>query len=407
MLVFELLTEYNFAKINWRDCMPNLLIEAIKNNDYDSVFELLNQNPGRNRDILNHEYVDEQGFVQEEVSAIPLHLATFLLNPALVALLLEQGADPNFESENFSVIPLDYAIYPRNLLDSDTVSNQIEIIDTLYYYGAKINEESLDKCITRSGDYGKLDSLLMQNNNRIIESLAQKYILNDLLNLIRSGDVQKVSNVLSKAIYIKHPYQNIKLCKFRIDLNADGGVYGKAIMFAAELETPAMLQLLFGKGAKLDVVDAYGSNVFHYAARYGRLKNIEWLSQRLSPQTRKLLINSPDNIYGNTPLHLAVKYNHVKTVEKLLSLGANKEIKNQKEFTAENQPGVTRDVKAIFEVFTNGKIPTLQWMCIKAIVKQNLPVHTIKFRFPAIDERSNLAKTGKLSLDSCKRRYSI
>ncbi len=169
------------------------------------------------------------------------------------------------------------------------------------------------------------------------------------------------------------------------------------------------------KGAKLDVVDAYGNNVFYYAARYGRLENIEWLSQKLSPETRNLLINSPNETNGNTPLHLTAKYNHVRIVEKLLSLGANKKVKNQENFTAENQPGVTRDVKAIFEVFTNGKVPTLQWMCAKAMVKQTLPVNTIRFKFPefpAFNELITLAKTGKLPLDNAsslrhKRRYSI
>ncbi len=247
MLVFKLLTEYHFAKIKWRDCMPNLFLEAIKNNDYGSVFDMLNQNPENNPAILNKEYFDEEGFVQEEVSAIPLHLATFLLNPALVELLLEQGADPNFESADFCVTPLEYAIGARNISDPDTVLKKIEIIDILYYYGAEINKEHIDECISRGVEFGSPRSLAMQNNNRIIESLVCKYTLDDLSNLIRTDDIEKVSNVLSKPIYIKHPYQNIKLCKFKIDLNTDGGIYGRAIMYAAELKTPAMLQLLFEK----------------------------------------------------------------------------------------------------------------------------------------------------------------
>lgn len=378
--------------------MPNPLLDAIKNDDYFTVSSILNQNPVTNSTILNQEYNYREGLVEQEVSAIPLHLAAFLLNPPLVKLILENGGDPNIRSMHLNYTPLDWVTSSNNILNPDVVSKKLEIIELLFYYGAKADDEIMENCISASVELGCVrDSQCVratqefQNNNQIVMALAYHTTLNYFLCLVRKGDCQEVLGFLDKIYFVKHPYVKFKLCEFKIDPNCNGGVYGSAILYAAELETPSMLNLLYEKGVELTAVDPMGNNVFHYAARSGGVENIKWLFQKLPSHIRLDLINSGNSHHINTPLHFAAKYSHVKSVDALLCFGAKKSNKNLQGKTAPELK-ITQEVEEIFEKYSDNSVPKLLWLAAKACANSSS-----KSKVAEVDELINLAET--LSLE--------
>ncbi|KRW99702.1 Ankyrin repeat-containing domain [Pseudocohnilembus persalinus] len=88
------------------------------------------------------------------------------------------------------------------------------------------------------------------------------------------------------------------------------------VHYAAACESPANLQALIEANANLKDITTDLSSALHFAAQYGRTKNVELLlsDEKYSDIKKK-------NKEGNHPIHLAAENGHVETIQAFLEKG--------------------------------------------------------------------------------------
>eukprot|EP01121_Diplochlamys_sp_Union-15-3_P011856 TRINITY_DN3476_c0_g1_i5.p1 TRINITY_DN3476_c0_g1~~TRINITY_DN3476_c0_g1_i5.p1 ORF type:complete len:167 (+),score=28.98 TRINITY_DN3476_c0_g1_i5:86-586(+) len=120
---------------------------------------------------------------------------------------------------------------------------------------------------------------------------------------------------------------NIEACKKRlqnslVNINQQDNNGRTAVSEAARWGHVDTVKFLVEKGADINVVDYTDSHPLHLAAAGGYNKVVEYIVKDLHVD-----INLLDS-EGNTPLLRAVQRAQKETVQLLLSLGANRKIKN-------------------------------------------------------------------------------
>ncbi len=128
-----------------------------------------------------------------------------------------------------------------------------------------------------------------------------------------------------------------------------------ALHTAARHNDTAALMELLEQGANLTKMHSKGNSVLHTAAYHGAADFIQELSKSMPPQDLHRLVNQA-NEYGSTPLHSAAKKGHFKTIERLLSLGADPTIRDQRKRTPLDLALKSKYTKAV-EVLRNPQPP--------------------------------------------------
>ena len=97
------------------------------------------------QEALNSDHGSEAGFVEKSIAGIPLHIAVFNNDAAMVALLLQYGADPSFfaEDDYYQRNALDIALTTLRI-DTHRLEDKIRIIDLLCLHGALLSEYALE-----------------------------------------------------------------------------------------------------------------------------------------------------------------------------------------------------------------------------------------------------------------------
>jgi hypothetical protein len=256
----------------------------------------------------------------------------------------------------------------RSPLSAENLADKLDMILLLFKFGARIEhyiiEDSIDVCreFFASGNFD-----FFRLKRKIVKELFACMISSKFLYYVRSNNIEKTKEYLEKTHNLADSCSPIELCSFKINPNIDFGFYGMAIMLAASLESPEMLELLSSLGADLSIPDSNGFNVIHYAARYGSTKNVKWILDKITSKSINpcLFLDAQDSVDGNTPLHLAIQYGQFFTADTLLKYKAKLSIKNNAGKTADK---ITQDpaMHMLCEMYKDGS-PKLIWLCAKKI----------------------------------------
>lgn len=349
--------------------MPNALLTAIKTNDYQAAYDLIYQNP---ETVLNVNFQEdsEEGLIEAEVEAIPLCVSLYLGHRDITQLLLEAGADPNLESFEASSFSSPLEVLLRSPLDNNNITDHLETITLLFHFGVKIEDKIIEDTVFACREsFAVGDSHFFNLKRKVAEQLYACKIYSEFLYYVRSNNLPKVEEYLTKTHVLADKYSPIEVCSVVIDPNIDCGLYGMAVFHAASLEDSAMLDLLNNHGADLWVLDGNGFNILHYASRFGSVKNIRWILSRCQEihGDTSILLNGQDEVDDNTPLHLSAQYEHFFAVEALLEHKANSSIKNKANLTAVKMSS-NHAIKQLFDMFKEG-FPSLAWLCAKQIAE--------------------------------------
>jgi len=140
---------------------------------------------------------------------------------------------------------------------------------------------------------------------------------------------------------------NIELVKTRLantwsKINSQDPQGKTALMEASRWGHLVVVQFLFENGADATIPNKDGSTALHVAAQNGHDSVVDYLVK-----TAKVNMNAQDNQL-DTPLGLAAGARKVSTVSLLLSLGADRKIKNRNQRSPADLAG-NPDVAALFK----------------------------------------------------------
>jgi len=124
------------------------------------------------------------------------------------------------------------------------------------------------------------------------------------------------------------------LLRHKADVELSDGEGQMALHVAVYNHKGRIVDLLREHGVLIYARNRDGQTAVHIAAQVGDVDILQKLlaGNPVDPEEQVLLIDAPDD-YGNTPLHTAVQENKKKVVQKLLELGAQKEIENEEGIT--------------------------------------------------------------------------
>jgi ankyrin repeat protein len=195
--------------------------------------------------------------------------------------------------------PLIDALWNRNKREVLNLLEKRENPDQKNEYGIpaltlalKFNDSSVIKSFIEHG----ADVNIQDNNGfstLIVASMQKQYAICELL-LKNGADVDKKHN---------------------------GGF--TALMLAAQNNDPKMVTLLLENGALIDIDRPQGGTALGFAADRGNLAIVKILL------ANKANIDFADTVGGYTPLMIAVYMKRYETVDYLLKMGSNKDIKNK------------------------------------------------------------------------------
>ena len=328
-----------------------LLLNAVKNSQIDKVLDTLTQPFSSGDDTLNKmintDYGFGLGFVEQEITAIPLHLAVYNNDLGMVKLLLQYGADPTVKDQ-FDRDALSIALNSLNI-EPEKIEDKIGIIDQLCLYGAVLEEEELSRqtaAMVETLEYCP-PAIIAMKQKMLERVLFEEFYLN-LTNAINNDDIQTINALLAQNVFsANHPYkQDEILCSITLSAirNQAHVYYGRPLFLAAMRKNPAALKTLHEE--------------YHFP---------------LDIKDRS----------GNTLLHCAVQYNCLATAEYLLAQGLNSEMpnKNQRKpldflrkkrrlpdtAIISEEPNIPAPMTLLFEQYKDGSIPSLKWIYAKTI----------------------------------------
>ncbi len=321
--------------------MTKRLIDAIidpNTTEIETVLDTLNIDVNFE---LNRREVLPQDLIEQEIAAIPLHLAVFKNRPNFVESLLARGANPDlqdvlYEGCGIIITPLHLVLSTGNN-SPEMLAKKLEIMDLLFYHGATFDEKELGACISTGVELeASRAHALLTANNTLLQNYAAHKVNIEFLYHVAAGNIAEAEKCLTSTFTVKNPYSHSKFCSFKITPNFEGGHYGTAVLLAAELPTSDMLEMLHRHNADLTITDQFGANAFHYAARKGSKQNINWLHTHLDATTTTNLLNMKTTITNTerTPLEFAVHYGHRQIALQLAStMIGNSNTRNQEGIT--------------------------------------------------------------------------
>ncbi len=257
--------------------MPyQLLLNSIKTGNVHAAEEILrtlsNHTNPTLQEVLNSDHGSEAGLVEQEIPGIPLFVAVFNNDVAMVALLLQYGANPSFfrEDDCDKRDALAIALITLNV-DTHRLAEKTHIIDLLCLHGATLKEDALDEQIL-----GMVEILERSSPERIAfkRSILQRVFFEKsfsvLIDAIANNEIATIKKYLENTIRVFHPYKKPEEVFCTINLNdikdPSHAYYGMAILEASCLRDLSILQYLHEKrGFSLNVHDSHGNTPLHYA----------------------------------------------------------------------------------------------------------------------------------------------
>lgn len=248
-----------------------------------------------------------------------------------VKLLLDAGIDPNSTFDGASMLHF-AARYGNDA-----------IVALLIQYGAEINATD----DMRAGATPLL--LAVQNSHAAIVKRLIKQKANVNLSL-RDEDSENFAPI--HAAIGQGDYEITKiLVSAGANVNAKSKQFGTPLMLAATLGYSKLVNLLLSSGADVNLTDRNGATALHYACFNGHI------------DIAKKLINKGADInkrtYDNeTPLFLASFNGHANVVKLLLSAGADVNIKSKHGLTALDAAMLKQHIEIAYLLQSKGAIPT-------------------------------------------------
>lgn len=226
-----------------------------------------------------------------------LHYAAWNNYPEIVIFLLENGADPNSESEEG--IPLHLAC----------IDNNIDIVKILI---------DLTHNINHCDNFNNTALLLSARNGN--------YELIELL-LSKGANIHLKNNLKRNALYISAESKNIEvaliLIENKVDINSKDSTEMTPLHICARNGNLELLKILLEYDAIIDNRDWFNSTALHYAAVNGYNDIVLFLIDN------KAIVDANDRDC-NTPLHSACSSGHSKIIDILLENGANINARNSR-----------------------------------------------------------------------------
>jgi len=249
-----------------------LLHRAVQRGDLESTTELITNGA----DINAHRGRNNSG-MEETV----LYLAIISANPAIVALLLQKGANVDaFSSDDWE---------KKTALHACALRNSLELAEMLLEGGAKVDlpdyhsKTALYHAATK--DHAAMASLLLDAGADIEKKAA--YEIRPLGAAIQAGSLSVVRLLLEAGA----------------DVHAQTKEYKDNSCLHAALSAPAntigMLALLIGRGAGVDVMDKQGWTPMHTAASKGDVEACQMLLDAGADPHAK---TDPPSFYENAEL---------------------------------------------------------------------------------------------------------
>lgn len=366
--------------------MPNILLEAIKARNVDAVTEfLLPLSEAEREAVLNKEYPRAEGLpVEQEVPAIPLHIAVSLKSQELLQLLLVGGADPNREDEDYHMTPLSFLLTRYGYSAQPFVFN---LMTTLVYYGATIDDDMLDGLRNACAELTATKDPALESNMELQRQFYIHALISEFQELLRSGNAQNLNE--AKALFLTdhhfecNPYWNQLVVIVTLDPNYEGVYNSHPLLSAARYGDAELMDILINRcqGNPLLVDEPQARNLFHYATQGNNQETLEWCFNTLDPETVQTLLSQSDND-GNTPLHLAAIYGHFGVAKLLLENGANPSLLN----TEGDTPAERANHPVIRQLLETAeqKVPSLLWLAAKKAAELPEPVYTENYSMDAL-----------------------
>jgi ankyrin repeat protein len=272
------------------------IFEAIGAGKIDEVEKFLAKTPGS----INHK--NEKGFS-------PLQFSLLKKQPKIAEMLLEKGAELNFQNPVNGLAPLHFAVG----------NDYSDLVNLLLDKGADVNiksKEGLTPLHTASqrGLVNMIELLIKKGADIAAESKSMAYPLH-------FGASQLDPKILDSLILAK------------MDLSrAENDIGWAPLMVAASFGNEPGFQFLLKKGAKATGMDKKKNTFLHHAVNGGNIKIIEYLLEQKADVNAK-------NEQGRTPLHIACggdtlsfsslkEENRVEVIKVLLKVGADKRLKD-------------------------------------------------------------------------------
>lgn len=275
----------------------------------------------------------------------PFYLAVHQGNAKMASILLEYGADPSTYTSFGLWTPLHQAaaagysdivaVIISTAEGRETVFSTTVHGDTPLHVAAHVgNPESLELLLGAAVESSlQLDAIVIKLTNRTrktpLHFAAEKGVLVAVRMVMDSKLGVKLATAKDGQGFI--PFQNavaggsIDVARLFLDWDGVelGEAYSKAVasslLLAAGRGLPEMVQLLFEYIDRVNMVDALGNTILHYAARTGSVETVSVVLNKLYDES---LIDAADN-KGMTPLLLAASLGHAEVCEFLIRRGAD------------------------------------------------------------------------------------
>ncbi|WP_342189704.1 ankyrin repeat domain-containing protein [Spiroplasma endosymbiont of Dilophus febrilis] len=226
----------------------------------------------------------------------------------IVKLLIDNGADVNFQDEN-GLTPLHFAI--ENAIDT----GDIQIVKLLIDNGADPN------VLDCNNDFiSPLHYAIIKNKKEVVEVLLKsKNIKNKINNksYLNIGCLHWIS-LNSKNI------NNLEIAELLIDNGADVNLQDEndatPLYYAISTNNKEMVQLLINKGANIKNITKNGLTPLYYAIILDNKEMVQLLIEKGAN------VNMQDE-NGLTPLHFAIEENNQEMVQLLINNNADVNIK--------------------------------------------------------------------------------
>ncbi|CAH8870047.1 unnamed protein product [Trichobilharzia szidati] len=266
---------------------------------------------------INVDHTSASGFT-------PLHIAAHYGNVNIARLLIERGANINYQAKNY-ITPLHVAAkWGKN-----------DVVNLLIQAGAEVNSRTRDgltplHCAARAGQTSTMECLLKRGADVSVKTK------NDLtpLHMAAQGDHEQVTRLLLESgsnpndvtidyltpLHVAAHCGNVNVARTLLnshcDVNARALNGFTALHIACKKSRVEMASLLLKHGALLEAATETGLTPLHVASFVGCGDIVSFLLQHGTNVNQTTLRNE-------TALHLAVRNGQLETVKILLGYQAN------------------------------------------------------------------------------------
>ncbi|KAJ8682988.1 hypothetical protein QAD02_018780 [Eretmocerus hayati] len=192
-------------------------------------------------------------------------------------------------------------------------------------------------------EVGRLKWAILHGQKHIVESILERNTAVDCLHDSSDSDLRPP---LHAAVYFGDPEIVQKLLDRGVSPNAFNGLYETALMLAAKFGKYDIVDRLLSHGNLINCVNDEDFAHVHIACMRDRVDVVKKLTREKS--NINFAVSSQSLRWaGYTPLHFAAEFHSVRTVEFLLSIGANIIIKNSNQLTALHLADMVRNERII------------------------------------------------------------